>query len=319
MKQLYILIAVLLFSLAGKAQIYQKNSTWYEWSRARVNDQFRIPRDTLAAADSGSIATKNGVLYVKMAKWEIVGGSNYSAGYGLNLSGSTFKADSTAMATRARLKHVTDSLAALINASAAGEEIDPVFNESPASTITDFSINQWDDAYGGTITGLTFNTSTGVITATKNNLSTLTVDIDGRFLLGVDTLPLSARINDRVKYADTAAMLANYARKESSLLTLTDGATVTWNYSLGNEARVTIAGNRTLSITNLPAGKVVYGTISVIQDPTGGRTFTLPAGSKVGDGGAGAVTLSTAGGTTDMLSFRWNGTTLFWLYKKNFN
>jgi hypothetical protein len=105
-----------------------------------------------------------------------------------------------------------------------------------------------------------------------------------------------------------------------TLSTLTDGATITWDYSTqGTEAKVTLAGNRTLSITNLPAGEVVYLTLEVIQDATGSRTLTLPASTKVIGGGAGAVTLTTTGGATDLLTFRWNGTTLFANIGTNYN
>ena len=107
---------------------------------------------------------------------------------------------------------------------------------------------------------------------------------------------------------------------QPALTTLTDGATITWNYlTQTNEAKVTLAGNRTLSITNLPSGKVVYLTLGVMQDATGSRTLTLPVGTKVINSGIGSVTLTTTAGATDILSFRWNGTTLFCTYGKNYN
>jgi hypothetical protein len=106
----------------------------------------------------------------------------------------------------------------------------------------------------------------------------------------------------------------------TALSTLTDAATVAWDYSTqGTEAKVTLGGNRTLSISNLPSGRVVYLTLAVIQDATGSRTLTLPSGTKVISGGSGAVTLTTAASATDILSFRWNGTTLFCTYGKNYN
>jgi hypothetical protein len=83
--------------------------------------------------------------------------------------------------------------------------------------------------------------------------------------------------------------------------TLTDGATVTYDATAGVSARVTLAGNRTLSITNMNNG--MYLTLVVIQDGTGGRTLTLPAGTRVVNGGAGAVTLSSAINAQDILTF----------------
>lgn len=111
-----------------------------------------------------------------------------------------------------------------------------------------------------------------------------------------------------------------YSAATPSLTTLTDSATIVWDYSSATtEAKVTIAGNRTLSITNLPEGKVVYLTLVVTQDATGSRTLTLPSGTKVIGGGSGVVTLTTTANAIDILSFRWNGVLLFCTYGKNYN
>ncbi len=83
--------------------------------------------------------------------------------------------------------------------------------------------------------------------------------------------------------------------------TLTDGATITYSATAGVSARVTLGGNRTLSITNMNNG--MYLTLLVVQDATGGRTLTLPAGTRVINGGAGAVTLSSAANAQDILTF----------------
>jgi hypothetical protein len=105
----------------------------------------------------------------------------------------------------------------------------------------------------------------------------------------------------------------------TTLSTLTDAGTVTWNYTTqGAEAQVILGGNRTLSITNLPT-TVTYFTLTVKQDATGGRTLTLPALTKVINSGAGVVTLSTAANAIDILSFRWDGTILFCTYGKSYN
>jgi hypothetical protein len=80
---------------------------------------------------------------------------------------------------------------------------------------------------------------------------------------------------------------------------------------------VTLTGNWTLAITAPTSG--LRGTIYVKQDATGGRTFALPAGSKVVDGGAGAIALSTSANAIDVLSFVYDGTNYFWFYGKNFS
>lgn len=102
--------------------------------------------------------------------------------------------------------------------------------------------------------------------------------------------------------------------------TLTDGATVTWAFTspqlIGN-ATVTLGGNRTLAITGVTAG--ASGVLKVVQDGSGNRTLTLPAGSKVINGGAGAVSLSTAAGAIDILAFVYDGTNYFWTIGNNFS
>lgn len=102
----------------------------------------------------------------------------------------------------------------------------------------------------------------------------------------------------------------------TSPTTLTDAATVTWNTSASFNAEVTITANRTLSLTNLLAGN--YYTLRVVQGAGGSNTLTLPVGTKVGNGGAGAVTLSTAIGAIDILTFYYDGTTLYCNYTTDF-
>ena len=85
--------------------------------------------------------------------------------------------------------------------------------------------------------------------------------------------------------------------------TLTDAATITWDFSTGGEKTVTLGGNRTLAITNLPTGRVVYGTLRIVQDVTGGRTLTLPTSKKSGS-------INTAASSVSLLTFRYDGTNL---------
>lgn len=62
-------------------------------------------------------------------------------------------------------------------------------------------------------------------------------------------------------------------------LTLTDGATITWNAANGYNARVVLGGNRTLDITNVQVGQ--FGTLTVVQDATGSRRLTVPNGTVI--------------------------------------
>ena len=90
--------------------------------------------------------------------------------------------------------------------------------------------------------------------------------------------------------------------------TLTDGAAITWDFNSGANARVTIAGARTLVITNMEAGDT--GLILVKQDAAGGRTLSLPGGSSIVGGGS--YTASSAPNATDVLSVYYDGTTYWW-------
>jgi hypothetical protein len=99
---------------------------------------------------------------------------------------------------------------------------------------------------------------------------------------------------------------------------LTDQATITWDYALGYNAEVTLAGNRTLAEpTNAASGD--YGTLVITQDGTGSRTLTLPASFKVVNGGTGAITLSTAAASVDSISWVKKGSIFLVSLGLNFN
>jgi hypothetical protein len=97
---------------------------------------------------------------------------------------------------------------------------------------------------------------------------------------------------------------------------LTDGATITWdtNGYATSHATVTLGGNRTLSITNAVSG--ASGILVVTQDGTGSRTLALPAGSVIAGG---SLTLTTAAGAVDVLSWVYLGTTYYWTFGADFS
>jgi hypothetical protein len=100
-------------------------------------------------------------------------------------------------------------------------------------------------------------------------------------------------------------------------VTLTYGATTTVNASISNNAKVTLTGNTTLAITGARNG--MSGEIIVIQNATGGWVISaLPATSKIVEGTTVANLISTAANDTTILNWRFDGTTYFWDYGKNF-
>ena len=81
---------------------------------------------------------------------------------------------------------------------------------------------------------------------------------------------------------------------------LTDGATVTPDFSLSNNFTLTLAGNRTLANpTNLVAGQ--SGVIVITQDATGSRTLAFGSAWKFENGAA--PSLTTTAGAVDTLAY----------------
>lgn len=74
-----------------------------------------------------------------------------------------------------------------------------------------------------------------------------------------------------------------------------------WNVRANYNAYTTLTTNMTLSLTDLILGD--YGTLKVYQGGTGSYTLTLPAGSKVGNTGGGAISLQATVGNYDIISF----------------
>lgn len=84
----------------------------------------------------------------------------------------------------------------------------------------------------------------------------------------------------------------------AQLVTLTDGATITPDFSAGVNFTVTLGGNRTLA--NPSNSKQQSGVIIVKQDATGSRTLSFGANYKFP--GA-SKTLSTTANAVDMISY----------------
>tara|TARA_R110000803_G_scaffold49368_2_gene102583 strand:+ start:1082 stop:1552 length:471 start_codon:yes stop_codon:yes gene_type:complete len=117
------------------------------------------------------------------------------------------------------------------------------------------------------------------------------------------------------------------AIKKSNLITvgppkafigLIGSTTISWDYSLGYNAQITMSSDRTLlEPTNVSDGD--YGTLVITQNVVGGWALTLPASFKVVNGGAGAITLSTAANSIDTISWVKKGTDFLVTLGLNFN
>ena len=86
----------------------------------------------------------------------------------------------------------------------------------------------------------------------------------------------------------------------SNVVTLTDGATITPDFSQGNNFTVVLGGNRTLANpTGITTGQT--GVIYVIQDGTGSRTLGI--GSHFHFSGGTAPTFTTTANAVDAIAF----------------
>lgn len=83
------------------------------------------------------------------------------------------------------------------------------------------------------------------------------------------------------------------------ITTDTDGATVTFNMATSNVHTVTLAGNRTLAVSNVKVGQIF--TVRLVQDSTGSRTVTWFTTIKWAGGAA--PTLTTGTGKADTFVF----------------
>lgn len=98
--------------------------------------------------------------------------------------------------------------------------------------------------------------------------------------------------------------------QRGAIVALTDGATITPDFSAGNNFSVTLGGNRTLANpTNVVAGQ--SGVIAVTQDATGSRT--LAYGANFDYTGGSAPVLSTAANAVDLLTYYARSSTSIWI------
>lgn len=101
-------------------------------------------------------------------------------------------------------------------------------------------------------------------------------------------------------YAELAAAQSFTKAQRGAVVALSDGATITPDFSLGNNFSVTLGGNRTLANpSNLTAGQ--HGVIVITQDGTGSRTLAFGSNWKFAAGAA--PTLTTTASAVDVLAY----------------
>lgn len=148
---------------------------------------------------------------------------------------------------------------------------------------------------------------------TKASSNTQDIYTQGNVSVGKSTNAATLEVGGRVK-ADSSVVAPNFVSTYQNIGSVS--GSFTWNMQAGATAGITLTGNATMSLSNVTAG--MFGVIRVTQDGTGGRTLTLPGSSKVINGGAGAVTLTQAANSVDILSFFYDGTNYWWTIGNNY-
>jgi hypothetical protein len=129
----------------------------------------------------------------------------------------------------------------------------------------------------------------------------------GLYLAGANQLGFSSNGSRRMLF-DANGRGIVYSASVGNVNTLTDQATITPNFSIGNNYVLTLGGNRTLANpTNLIAGQ--SGTIVITQDGTGSRTLAYGGFWKYPGGSGNIPSLTTTAGAVDVLGYYVESTT----------
>lgn len=116
---------------------------------------------------------------------------------------------------------------------------------------------------------------------------------------------MEALIRSKRSEAEIVGTARTYTHPQaSSIVTLTDAATIAWAGGTAQKAQVTLAGNRTMAaLTGAVAGATYL--LWVFQDATGSRTlsWTTSGAGSFDFGTDGAPTLTTTASRADLLAF----------------
>jgi len=180
----------------------------------------------------------------------------------------------------------------------ANVKISDLTAASAAALTNEYEINE-----AGTSKKVTGTQMSALIKA--DLLDDTTANFTGTLQNGGSNVVVDTDIGSSVQSydADTAKtdVTQSYTKAQrGTIVTLTDGATITPDFATANNYTVTLAGNRTLANpTNLTAGQ--SGSIFVVQDGTGSRT--LAYGSYWDFAGGTVPTLSTAASSVDRIDY----------------
>jgi hypothetical protein len=156
---------------------------------------------------------------------------------------------------------------------------------------------------------VTVNTPDAALLSTQRQYSELTL-----IKSATDTWELLIEASSFWAWAKTQAQTFTSSitavQLASTIQTLTDAATIAWDGNLGQNAVVTLGGNRTLAAITNPINGTVY-TLRVIQDATGNRTLAFNAAYLFNNSITALIDRRANGWT--VLRFWYNGTNFVYL------
>lgn len=142
--------------------------------------------------------------------------------------------------------------------------------------------------------------SSAAIAYSKLNLALSIVDADISASANIDGTKISATLASKTLTSPTITTgVVGVKTSTQTLVTATDGATVTFDLSLGNVQTVTLGGNRTLALSNASVGQAFV--LRLVQDGSGSRTVTWFSTIKWAYGVT--PTLTTTASKTDVFGF----------------
>ncbi len=149
---------------------------------------------------------------------------------------------------------------------------------------------------------------------TKASTNTQDIYTQGNLSVGKTANAATLDVGGKIK-ADSTISAPNFSSTYQDFGSA--GGAIAWNMQSGATAGIRLTSNGTITISNVTAG--MYGLIRVTQDGTGGRTLTLPSGSRViNSGGSATVVLTQTANAVDILTFFYDGTNYWWTIGNNY-
>jgi hypothetical protein len=174
--------------------------------------------------------------------------------------------------------------------------VTPVLGVASATTVNKVTLTA--PATGSTLTlgdGSTFSLAANKTLTTNNTLT----------LAGTDSTTMTFPASSTT-VAGLAIQQAYTKQQYFSVATLTDAASISWDVSTSQKAKVTLGGNRTMAAVSSPVEGATY-YLYVFQDVSGGHTLaytTLVSTTGTFDfGGATTPVITTTASKGDVLAF----------------